>query len=150
LKITQCVNPPASGSSTIKAKLCVPAGGSPHANGGEISSPLQEYWTGISPSGSNAVLLRLKAARLVCAVTESEGAAVEAGAGASAEGDCASVARTGLDSAAVGSAVVGLTGAVFILPTQLVTIKDIRTGKRKICRGEVLQTTIIESSDLAV
>jgi hypothetical protein len=44
----------ASGSSTINAKLLVPAGASDHSSGGERSSPSQVYRDGIFPFGANA------------------------------------------------------------------------------------------------
>jgi hypothetical protein len=41
------VQPGASGSSTIKAKLLVPSGADSHTRAGEISSPSQVYFEGI-------------------------------------------------------------------------------------------------------
>src|SRR3989338_7059533 len=45
----------ASGSSTISAKLFVPAGAPGPASGGEISRPSQVYGGGISPLCANAL-----------------------------------------------------------------------------------------------
>src|SRR5215469_15647494 len=40
----------ASGSSTMRARLLVPAGSPDHARGGEVSWPSHVYFAGISPS----------------------------------------------------------------------------------------------------
>src|SRR5450759_61716 len=47
----------ASGSSTISARLLVPAGTLDQASGGDRSSPSQVYRLGIAPPGANASLL---------------------------------------------------------------------------------------------
>jgi hypothetical protein len=59
LNKTQCTHVPigASGSSTIKAKDCVLAGGSFHARAGEIFLPMQEYFAGMDCPFPNASLV---------------------------------------------------------------------------------------------
>src|SRR5437870_3728388 len=59
LKITQWVNVPrgASGSSQIKAKLRVPAGGSGHLSGGERLRPSPVYCLGMGSPSRSAVLV---------------------------------------------------------------------------------------------
>src|SRR5574338_908244 len=56
---TQCTQVPAgaSGSSTIKAKDCVPAGGSPQLRSGDTFLPTHEYLAGIDCPFVNALLL---------------------------------------------------------------------------------------------
>src|SRR5215218_6047583 len=51
----------ASGSSTTKAKLLVPAGGSDHSSGGDRFSPSAVYFAGIGSPLPNAGLFKLKA-----------------------------------------------------------------------------------------
>src|SRR5437868_13724158 len=55
---TQCVQVPegASGSSALRAKLSVLAGGSPHCNAGDLSEPSQVHFLGIAPPLENAEL----------------------------------------------------------------------------------------------
>ena len=55
---TQCVQVPegASGSSAMRAKLSVLAGGSPHCNAGEMSEPSQVNFLGIAPPLENEEL----------------------------------------------------------------------------------------------
>jgi hypothetical protein len=48
----------ASGSSTIRTSLVVPAGRSLHASSGDTSSPLQVWRFGITPPAVNAVEAR--------------------------------------------------------------------------------------------
>jgi hypothetical protein len=50
----------ASGSSTINAKDCVPAGGSFQARAGEMFLPMQEYFAGMDCPLVNASLVNLK------------------------------------------------------------------------------------------
>jgi hypothetical protein len=56
---SQCVNVPtgASGSSTMRASVRVPGGGSLQDNAGETSSPSHVWRRGISPRSVNASLL---------------------------------------------------------------------------------------------
>src|SRR5262245_30180191 len=56
---TQCVKSPtgASGSWTISASDCVPAGGALQSSGGETLSPSQEYLRGIGCPSLNAMLV---------------------------------------------------------------------------------------------
>ena len=57
----------ASGSSTMSAKDCVPAGGSFQASAGEMFFPLQEYLAGMDCPFMNASLVRVKGhGRLRC------------------------------------------------------------------------------------
>src|SRR5258706_14467132 len=55
----QCTQfpPGASGSSTISAKDCVPAGGSVHVSAGEIFLPIQVYFAGMDCPFANASLV---------------------------------------------------------------------------------------------
>src|SRR5436305_1200802 len=50
----------ASGSSTTRTRLPVPAGTSDHDKGGEMSAPSQVYCAGMSPFGGMAGLLSIK------------------------------------------------------------------------------------------
>src|SRR2546421_6438738 len=58
----QCRKVPegASGSSTTRTRLPVPAGTSDHDKGGEISAPSQVYCAGISPPGGTAGLVSIR------------------------------------------------------------------------------------------
>src|SRR5512134_511382 len=62
LNSTQCVHVPpgASGSSTISAKDCVPAGGSVQARAGEMFLPTHEYFAGMDCPLANASLVSWK------------------------------------------------------------------------------------------
>src|ERR1039458_7972099 len=61
-QMSQCVHVPmgASGSSTIRARDCVPAGASSQLSAGERSAPSQVYFFGITPPFGNAVDFRVK------------------------------------------------------------------------------------------
>src|SRR5690349_11946279 len=79
LYTTQCTQvPPASGSSMISTKLCVPAGGSVQVSWGEVFSPSQENETGIaSPSAKAGLLItRLGASVAVGGIAVDVGSAV--------------------------------------------------------------------------
>jgi hypothetical protein len=58
----QCWDTPegASGSSTARTRLPVPAGTSDHDKGGEMSAPSQVYCAGISPFGGIAGLASIR------------------------------------------------------------------------------------------
>jgi hypothetical protein len=62
LNSTQCTHVPigASGSSTIRAKDWVPAGGSLQVREGETFFPIQEYFAGMDCPFSNASLFRVR------------------------------------------------------------------------------------------
>jgi hypothetical protein len=63
----------ASGSSTIKARLWVPAGTPLQASGGDESLPWQVYLAGMAPFGLNALDLMVSMA-LVPSLDEALGA----------------------------------------------------------------------------
>src|SRR4030095_7514687 len=62
LNSTQCTHVPigASGSSTMSAKDCVPAGGSFHASAGEMFFPIHEYFAGMDCPFANASLVNVR------------------------------------------------------------------------------------------
>src|SRR4051794_1603888 len=82
---TQWTKPCASGSSTISANSCVPAGAFAQSSSGETSAPSQVYWTGIGPPSGKSGLVSANVPPFAdggTGVGEADGAAVASSVGA--------------------------------------------------------------------